>query len=106
MSTQENAVPFSLAHLLIELSQDVEKREEFQRDPSSFLANRSLKPTELDALLSRDPHLIRSAFGLYANGIPGLDGILPSKPKKKPAKKKKVPKKKPAKKKKATKKKK
>jgi hypothetical protein len=93
LSTQENAVPFSLAHLLIELSQDTEKREEFRRDPSSFLANHTLSAEQLDAILSRDPHLLRSAFGMYANGV-GLDGQPLKKPKKKPAKKKKGSKKK------------
>ena len=91
MSTQEHAVPFSLAHLLIELSQDGEKREQFQHDPSSFLANHTFSANEVDALLSRDPHLLRSAFGLYVNGIPGVDGLAQAPKKKKPAKKKKKP---------------
>jgi hypothetical protein len=101
VSTQENAVPSSLAHLLIELSQDSEKREEFRRDPSPFLANYSFSAKEINALLSRDLHLLRSAFGLRVDGNPGVDGLddlvrsivrdelKKSKKKKKPSKKKK-----------------
>jgi hypothetical protein len=73
MSTQENAVPSSLAHLLIELSRDIEKREEFRRDPVTFLGNHTFNSKELKALLSGDPHQLRSAFGLRAD-IPGLEG--------------------------------
>ena len=72
MSTQENSVPLSLAHLLIELSQDIEKREQFRQNPSPFLANNAFSPKEIKALLSRDSQAIKQAFGLnLANA--GLD---------------------------------
>jgi hypothetical protein len=110
MSTQQNEIPSSLAQLLIELSQDVDKKEQFRKSPSSFLENGNFNAKEIEALLSRDPHSVRSAFGLSL-GQAGLDehenfireivrdeikkaGIRPPKkkkpaPKKKPAKKKK-----------------
>jgi hypothetical protein len=87
MSTHENALPSSLAHLLIELSQDSEKREQFKNDPSLFLGNGDFRPEQIEALLSRDPDMIRLAFGLRAAN-PLLEEIRP------PAEKKKVPKKK------------
>lgn len=93
MSTQEHSAPFSLAQLLIELSGDLEKREQFQRDPAPFLANGNFSDEQIDALLSRNPAAVRQAFGLAAGG-PGEDGgnIQPQKAPKK--KKKTVPKKK------------
>ena len=105
MSTHENGVPSSLAHLLIELSQDVEKREEFRRDPVAFLANHTFDSNEIEALLSRDPHQLRRAFAIDQSD-PALDEFEPfireivrdeikkSKKKKPPKKKDKGPKKK------------
>ena len=102
MSTHENALPSSLAHLLIELSQDTEKREQFKNNPSLFLGDGAFRPEQIEALLSRDPEMIRFAFGIEA-ATPLLEGLrTPAKKKKVPKKKvpkKKVPKKKVAKKK-------
>lgn len=104
MSTQENSVS-NLAHLLIEVSQDIEKREQFRRNPSSFLGKNVFNPKEIDALLSRDSQAIRQAFGLSL-GSAGLeanedfireivrDEIKKSKKKKPPKKKEKDKKKK------------
>ncbi|HEY2383408.1 MAG TPA: hypothetical protein VGK48_19710 [Terriglobia bacterium] len=72
MSTQENPVPLNLAHLLVELSQNIEKREQFRRNPSPFLANNEFNPKEIEALLSRDSQAVRQAFGLSL-GHAGLD---------------------------------
>jgi hypothetical protein len=103
MSTHENALPSSLAQLLIELSQDTEKREQFKNDPSLFLGDGGFRPEQIEALLSRDSEMIRLAFGIEA-ATPLLEDIrMPAKKKKKVPKKKvpkkKVPKKKVAKKK-------
>ena len=72
MSTQETPVPSKVAHLLIELSQDLEKRERFRRNPSSFLGNNAFNPKEIEALLSRNPQALREAFGLSLTN-PGLE---------------------------------
>ena len=93
MSTHENALPSSLAHLLIELSQDSEKREQFKNDPSLFLGDGNFRPEQIEALLSRDPEIIRLAFGIQASN-PLLAEIRPPAKKKKKVPKKKVPKKK------------
>jgi hypothetical protein len=93
MSTHENALPSSLAHLLIELSQDSEKREQFKNDPSVFLGSGDFRPEQIEALLSRDPDAIRLAFGIKAAN-PLLEEIRPPAEKKKKVPKKKVPKKK------------
>jgi hypothetical protein len=98
MSTHENALPSSLAHLLIELSQDTEKREQFKNDPSLFLGDGGFRPEQIEALLSRDPEMIRLAFGMRAAN-PLLETPSEKKPPKKKVPKKKVPKKKVAKKK-------
>jgi hypothetical protein len=103
MSTHENAVPSSLAHLLIELSQDTDKREKFKNDPSLFLGDGDFRPEQIEALLSHDPEMIRLAFGIQAANPLLADIRTPAKKKKKVPKKKvpkkKVPKKKVAKKK-------
>jgi hypothetical protein len=93
MSTHENALPSSLAHLLIELSQDTEKREQFKNNPSLFLGGGAFRPEQIEALLSRDPEMIRLAFGIEA-ATPLLEEIRPPAKKKKKVPKKKVPKKK------------
>ena len=93
MSTHENASPSSLAHLLIELSQDTEKREQFKNDPSVFVGNAGFRPEQIEALLSRDPEMIKHAFGIQAAN-PLLAEIRPPAKKKKKVPKKKVPKKK------------
>jgi hypothetical protein len=102
MSTHENALPSSLAHLLIELSQNTEKREQFKNDPSLFLGDSGFRPEQIDALLSRDPEMIRLAFGIEAANPPlGLIRTPDEEEKKVPKKKvpkKKVPKKVPKKK--------
>ena len=98
MSIHENALPSSLAHLLIELSQNTEKREQFKNDPSLFLGDSGFRPEQIDALLSRDPEMIRLAFGIQAfNPLLAEIRLLAKKKKKVPKKKvpkKKVPKKK------------
>jgi len=93
MSTHENALPSSLAHLLIELSQDTEKRDQFKNDPSLFLVDVNFRPEQIEALLSRDPEMIRLAFGIQTSN-PLLAEIRPPAKKKKKVPKKKVPKKK------------
>jgi len=93
MSTHENALPSSLAHLLIELSQDTEKRDQFKNDPSLFLVDVNFRPEQIEALLSRDPEMIKFAFGIQAAN-PLLAEIRPPAKKKKKVPKKKVPKKK------------
>lgn len=93
MSTHENSAPFSLAQLLIDLSGDLDKREQFQRDPAPFLANGGFTADQIDALLSRDPGAVRHAFSL-APGGPGEDGGNIREEKKPKKKKKTVPKKK------------
>ena len=93
MSTHENALPSSLAHLLIELSQNTEKREQFKNDPFLFLEDSGFRPEQIDALLSRDPEMIRLAFGIDA-AQPPLGVIRPPAEEKKKVPKKKVPKKK------------
>jgi hypothetical protein len=93
MSTHENALPSSLAHLLIELSQDIEKREQFKNNPSLFLGDGDFRPEQIEALLSRDPEMIRLAFSIMDTDPP-LAAIRPPAEKKKKVPKKKVPKKK------------
>ena len=93
MSTHENALPSSLAHLLIELSQNTEKREQFKNDPFLFLEDSGFRPEQIDALLSRDPEMIRLAFGIDA-AQPPLGVIRTPAEEKKKVPKKKVPKKK------------
>ena len=97
MSIQENAIPSSLARLLIGLSQDIEKKEHFRRDPSLFLANSDLSGKEIDALLSRDPRQLSFTLGYQLGSVPMdeslireivRDEIQKAKKKKKPSKKK------------------
>jgi hypothetical protein len=98
MSTYENVLPSTLAHLFIELSQDTGKREQFNNDPSLFLGDGGFRPEQIEALLSRDPEMIRLVFGIKAAN-PLLAAIRQPAEDKKKVPKKKVPKKKVSKKK-------
>jgi hypothetical protein len=70
-----------------ELSQDTDKREQSKNDPSLFVGNGGFTSEQIDAVLSRDPEMIRLAFDVKAASAL-LEAIRP------PAEKKKVPKKK------------
>src|SRR5260221_372161 len=68
MSTQENPVPSHVAQFFIELSQNIDKQEQFRQHPIPFLEEYGFRSEEIDALLSRDPQTVRSIFHLDGGG--------------------------------------